>query len=411
MNHALESALNHFTRKGSELSVGKKTLSELAKRYGTPVYIYFEEIIRKRHRLLRETLPPFLHIYFAVKANPNLEMLSIMNGLYDGFDVASAGEIERVISLGISPTLISFAGPGKTPEELEYAIANEIGCISVESEPEYETIKAICTRLKKPANLAVRVNPDFDLSQSGMKMGGGPKQFGVDSDRAPALVSAMASANMINFKGLHIFAGSQNLKAEELLQTFDNILEYAVSLSKKTGVAMQQVNMGGGFGIPYFAHDLDLDLPTLGTGLDKLLTQYAPLLGSPRFILELGRFLVGECGVYLSKVLYRKISRKEVFLIIDGGMHHHLAASGNLGQSLVRRPMPITVVNRQDAPIEKVHVAGPLCTPLDTFGFVDIPEAQPGDIIAVMQSGAYGFSASPQLFLSHPPPKEVIIRA
>lgn len=409
MNRALKSALANFSIQGHELVTGGVSFSSLAAQHGTPLYIYDRDIIKKRCRLLRDTLPGNLKIYFAVKANPNLEIIRLMGELYDGFDVASAGEAERVIKAGIDPDRISFAGPGKSVAELQYVIDRQIGGVSIESEQEFDHIRTICKQLGKVANVFVRVNPDFDLSQSGMKMGGGPKQFGVDSERVPELLKAIKNENLVNFKGIHIFAASQNLIAHALLQTFEKILEYAVSLVEKTGISIEKLNMGGGFGIPYFTHEQDLDLASVGLGLKKLLKHYGPLLGNTSFIIELGRFVVGECGVYLTKVLYRKISRDHVFLITDGGMHHHIAASGNFGQSLVRRPMPITVANRQGAPTEKVHVVGPLCTPLDTFGYVDLPEAREGDLIAVLNSGAYGFSASPQLFLSHKSPKEIMV--
>ncbi len=409
MNFALTSALSNFQQQNGELLIGGRTVSSLSKEHGTPLYIYDRAVIERRAKALRAALPGDLQVYYAVKANPNPEIIHLMGELFDGFDVASAGEAERVIQAGIAPERISFAGPGKTIPELRYAIEKQIGGLSIESEQEFEHIRSLCRQLGKTADVLVRVNPDFDLSQSGMKMGGGPKPFGVDSERVPALLKAIKDDILVHFKGIHIFAGSQNLAAEELLRLFGKILDYAVSLVEKTGIPLENLNMGGGFGIPYFAHERELDLDAVGLGLKSLLGQYGALLGDTSFIIELGRFLVGECGVYLSRVLYRKMSMGEVFLITDGGMHHHLAASGNLGQSLVRRPMPITVANKQGYPLEKAHVTGPLCTPLDSFGFVDLPEAQEGDLIAVLNSGAYGFSSSPQLFLSHPPPKEVTV--
>lgn len=409
MNYALKSALANFTRRGSELVAGGETVATLAEQYGTPLYIYAKRIILQKCQVLRDALPDNLKIYYALKANPNHDIIQLMAGLYDGFDVASAGEAERVIQAGIAPDRISFAGPGKTISELEYAIKQQIGGLSIESEQEFEHVRSICRQLGKNADVFVRVNPDFGLSRSGMKMGGGATQFGVDSERVPELLRAIQDAPLLNFKGIHVFSGSQNLSADELLRLFANILDYAVFLVEVTGIAIDKLNMGGGFGIPYFAHEQELDLLAVGQGLERLLRQYRAKLKNTSFIIELGRFLVGECGVYLTRVLYRKISQGQVFLVTDGGMHHHLAASGNFGQSLVRRPMPLTVANRLGGPVEKVHVVGPLCTPLDSFGFVDLPEAQEGDLVAVLNSGAYGFSASPQLFLSHPAPKEIIV--
>ena len=409
MNNALKSAVANYSIRGRELVIGEVTLSSLADSYGTPLYIYNKNIAKKKCQALRHALPEDLKIYYAVKANPHPEIIRLMDELYDGFDVASAGEAEQVINAGVSPDRICFAGPGKTVAELQYVIDHEIGGLSIESEQEFEYIRTICKKLGKTANVFVRVNPDFGLSQSGMKMGGGPKQFGVDSDRVPELLKAITIEKLINYKGIHIYAGSQNLVADQLLYTFEKILEYSIGLVEKTGTPIQQLNMGGGFGIPYFAHEKELDIATVGLGLRKLLKQYSSTLNKTTFIIELGRFLVGESGVYLSKILYRKISMEQVFLITDGGMHHHLAASGNFGQSLVRRAMPITIANKQGNPLEKAHVVGPLCTPLDTFGYVEIPEAKEGDLVAVLNSGAYGFTASPVNFLSHEHPKEIIL--
>jgi diaminopimelate decarboxylase len=193
------------------------------------------------------------------------------------------------------------------------------------------------------------------------------------------------------------------------MNAFEKILEYAANIITETRTPIKCLNIGGGFGIPYFSHEQDLDLLTVGAGLKKLLKQYSSIFDKTEIITEFGRYLVGESGVYLARVLYRKKSMGQTFVIIDGGMHHHLAASGNLGQSLVRRPMPITVANKQGVTVEKVHVTGPLCTPLDNFGYVELPHVKEGDLIAVLNSGAYGFSASPHLFLSHKPPKEIVV--
>jgi diaminopimelate decarboxylase len=416
MNLALNSALSNFKQHNGELLIGGRTISSLAQEHGTPLYIYDRAVIKHRCQTLRGTLPENLQITYAIKANPNIEIIRTMGAYYDGFDVASQGEMEKAIDAGIYPEVISFTGPGKTINELHFAIEHNIGSISVESERELEHIQSICKTLGTScktlgtsARVLIRVNPAFELSQSGMKMGGGPKQFGIDSERVPALIKRIISDNLVQFDGVHIFAGSQNLNADQLLQTFKKILEYASDIRSSTGTHIKTLNMGGGFGIPYFVHEKDLDLAAVGNGLANLLNTYGEKLTGTIFKIELGRFLVGECGIYVSRILYRKISHNQVFLITDGGMHHHLAASGNFGQSLVRRPMPMTIANKLNAPLEKVHIVGPLCTPLDTFGFVELPSAEEGDFVVVLNSGAYGFSASPLQFLSHKPPKEVIV--
>jgi diaminopimelate decarboxylase len=408
MNHALASSLSHYNRYNGELYLGEMKISAIAEKYGTPVFIYSRDIIRKRHSALRKVLPEEIQILYAIKANPHSEIIALMGELYDGFDISSCGEMKKAITAGISPAVMSFAGPGKGINELEYAIKSNIGNISAESEQEIDHIRSICKANNTTANVMIRVNPDFELTQSGMGMGG-PRQFGIDSELLPGIIARIRGDKRIAFHGIHIFSGSQNLNAQSLIEHYDRIIRYALDLISSMGLPMSVINIGGGLGIPYFSHDRDLDLGVVGKGLKDIIRDQGKLLKGIQVRIELGRYLVGECGIYLCRVLYRKKSHDRTFLILDGGMHHHLAASGNLGQSLARRPMPLVTANGLDRAYEKVTVAGPLCTPLDSFGSVEIPHADVGDLIAIMNSGAYGYSASPLFFLSHEPPNEVII--
>jgi len=407
-NLALQSALKNFNQPNGELVVGGRKISFWAEKYGTPLYIYDRNIIHSKFESLK-ALSSDLKIHYAVKANPNPDIIREMSQYCSGFDVASKGELKRIIDAGINPECVNFAGPGKTLEELRFAIEHNIGSISIENPKEFDYIEQICSSLHKTVSVLVRINPPFELAQSGVRMGGGPKQFGVDSEIAGELILRIMSSKQVKFRGIHIFAGTQNLSVDELSFTFDKILDYASQLQETETIPLEVLNMGGGFGIPLHAHEKEIDIESLVENINSLIEKYRKLLPDTKFILELGRFLVGECGIYLCRVLYKKVSRGQIFLIMDGGLHHHLAASGNFGQSLIRRPMPITVVNKLDAPLQRAHVVGPLCTPLDTFGFIDLPEAEEGDLIGVLNSGAYAFSASPQLFLSHPSPKEILV--
>ena len=410
MTEELNPTLSHFETKNGELIIAGRSITALAREHGTPLYLYSQSILEWRHKLLRQTLPDELKIYYAVKANPHVDVIRIVGNLYDGLDVASKGEILRSIQAGISPQVMSFAGPGKSLDELRFAVNIGIGTISVESEREVQHLYAICDEIKRGVRVLVRVNPAFDLAKSGLKMGGGSKQFGIDSERVPALIQELSQNRRVRFEGIHIFAGSQNLNADAILETFEKIMEYAANLSESAGATIRVVNLGGGFGIPYFAADQDLDLGKVGDGLHILLQRIKARLPDTEFKIELGRYIVGECGLYVSEVLYRKISRQEVFLVLNGGMNHHLAASGNLGQSFVRRAFNLTIANKLDNPIEKVNIVGPLCTPMDSFGMhVELPHAEEGDLLAILNSGAYGYSTSPLGFLSHELPKEVII--
>lgn len=407
-NHALVSALSHFHREGGDLVIGGRTVTSLAEEFGTPLYLYSRNVVLRRRDMLRRALPEDVQIYYAVKANPHSDIISLMGRLYDGFDISSGGEMKKALNAGNFPEAMSYAGPGKRLSELEFALTKNIGSISIESVQELYHIRTLCKRMKVTARVMIRVNPGFDLTQSGMGMGG-PRQFGIDEDQVPEVIACMRDDDLIDFQGIHIFSGSQNLNAQAIAEHFEKIVGYALDLGVRMTVPMHVINIGGGLGIPYFTHEKDLDLDTVGSGLGDIMKKYANSLGNTRIRMELGRYLVGECGIYLCRVLYRKISQGRVFLVLDGGMHHHLAASGNLGQSIARRPMPVTTANRLDGPLEKVTVVGSLCTPLDTFGTVVVPHAEEGDLIAVMNSGAYGLSASPVNFLSHNPPGEVIV--
>lgn len=406
----LEKAVAGFGRKGGELLIGGRTVSELAAEHGTPLYAYSRDRLRARHDELREALPPEVAITYAVKANPNVDVLRLLGPLYDGVDVASMGEMRRCLEAGIPAAKMSFTGPGKSPAELRFAISEGIGTLSVENERELDHCEAIAAELGREARILIRVNPAFELSSAGLKMGGGAKQFGIDSERVPEVIRRLAASASLRYLGIHIFAGVQNLSAESILSAYDRIMAYAGELGAETGVPVQVLNLGGGFGIPHHKGDTALDLPALGRGFRELVKRRRPEIPATRLKIELGRYIVGESGVYLARILYRKVSRGATFYIMDGGMHHYLAASGNISPSPIHRPMHVTVGNRLDGPRSKVNVVGPLCTPMDKFGLnLEMPEADEGDLVAVLNAGAYGYTMSPLGFLSHRPPAEVLV--
>lgn len=410
MNKAIEYALSYFQQENGELMIKNKSITQITRKNPTPIYLYDSSIIKIKHDELRAVIPSKIEIYYAVKANPNVEILKVIGNYYDGFDIASQGEMEASIKAGCSPKKMSFAGPGKSVSELTFSIQQKIGSISIESELELERIFQIAERLGIDTNILVRVNPDFELAKSGLKMGGGPKQFGIDSERVPDVITKIEQSKRVNFKGIHIYAGSQNLSADSLMESFRKIILYTSELSSRTNVKVEKINLGGGFGIPYFAQDTKLNIIKVGEDLHYLMHHLPDNLKNTKFVIELGRYIVGECGIYMTQIIDKKISRDQTFIIIDGGMHQHLPASGNFGMSLVRRPFPVTVVNKLNNPLEKVNIVGPLCTPLDTFGLnLDLPKADIGDFVGVMNSGAYGFTASPLKFLSHDYPAEIIL--
>jgi len=372
---------------------------------GTPLFVYDSERIALQVRRFRAAFPPELALQYAIKANPYAPLLETMADLVDGFDVASAGELGKAAHLGLP---ISFAGPGKRDQELETAIRAGI-TINLESEGEAQRALAICAREGLRAKLAIRVNPPFGLKGSGQKMGGLPGQFGIDHDRVPAVVRRILEAGA-DWQGLHIFAGSQALHADALIELQCDTIALAGSICEEAGHSPPHVNLGGGFGIPYFAKDQQLDIEAVGKTLAKTLANRPKMLAPTKFAIELGRWLVGEAGVYLTRIVDRKESRGKTFLVTDGGLHHQLAASGNFGQ-LLRRNYPVAIASRFGAePEEEVTVTGCLCTPLDLLAEeAMLPRAEVGDLVAIFCAGAYGLSASPTAFLSQPMAREMLV--
>ena len=391
------------------LQIGGMPLTRLAQRVGrTPFYAYDRNLITQRVQHLRASLPGEIRLHYSVKANPMPALLQHMAKLMDGFDVASSGELQQVLDTTMQPEHISFAGPGKTGADLAQSIAAGV-IIHLESENELESAACIGDMLGIKPRVAVRINPDFELKSSGMKMGGGSSKFGIDAEHVPGLLKRIGKLGL-DFHGFHIYCGSQNLNSAAIIEAQANTLELALQLSEHAPQAVRMLNIGGGFGIPYFPGEAPLDLRPIGENLGHGLQRIRGELPEAQVIVESGRYLVGEAGIYVSRVIDRKVSRGEVFLICDGGMHHHLAASGNLGQ-VIRKNYPVAIGNKiSGSERETASIAGPLCTPLDLLADkMEMARAEPGDLIVVFQSGAYGLTASPTAFLSHANPIEVLV--
>ena len=391
------------------LMIGGVSVEQLARRVGrTPFYAYERAALADRVAEIRGHLPPGVEIHYAMKANPMPALVAFVARLVNGLDVASGRELAVALDAGMAASEISFAGPGKSDAELGQALAAGI-LVNVESTREIDILARLSRESGRPARIAVRVNPDFELKSSGMKMSGGPKQFGIDAERVPEALGLIARHGLA-FEGFHIFSGSQNLRADAICEAQRKTIDLALDLARSAPSAVRVINIGGGFGIPYFPGETPLDLAPIATSLRELADKTRAALPDAKIVVELGRYIVGECGIYVCRVIERKVSRGHVFLITDGGLHHHLAASGNFGQ-VIRKNYPVVVGNRvQGTRRELASVVGPLCTPLDVLADrMDLAEAREGDLVVVMQSGAYGASASPQGFLSHPAPAEVLV--
>lgn len=390
---------------GAPLLIAGRAAESWAAENDTPMFVYDLDIMRGQIAALRATLPD-VDLHYAIKANPLPALVEAIASMVDGLDVASGGEL--AVALGVKPgRAISFAGPGKKDWELEAAIRAG-ATINLESAGECARALEAGERLGVTPRLAVRVNPDFELRGSGMKMGGRASPFGIDAAEAPDVVATLRAAGA-DWRGWHIFAGSQSLDTAGIIETQAATVKLAATLSQAVGAPPPLVNIGGGFGVPYFVGDLAIDLPAISAALTLFLAERADILEQTTFAVELGRYIVGECGVYLTRVIDRKESRGETFLVVDGGLHHQLAASGNFG-TVIKRNYPVAVATAAaGAPTETVSVVGCLCTPLDRLADrLTLPVAAPGDIIAVFMAGAYGLSASPSAFLGHPTPPEVL---
>ncbi|MEM7664350.1 MAG: pyridoxal-dependent decarboxylase, exosortase A system-associated [Pseudomonadota bacterium] len=392
-----------------ELAIGGHRASDLVAAAGrTPLFVYSRTMLDTRVAQLRAALPDRIGLNYALKANPYPEVVAHMEPLVDGFDIASSGELAFTNAAGIDPGRVSFAGPGKRDDELEAAIQAGV-TLNCESEGEAQRSLAIGGRLGKAPRIAIRVNPSFEMKGSGMKMGGGAKQFGVDAEKVPALAKHII-AEGAEWRGLHIFTGSQALSADAIIETQGNVLKLAAELSDNVGTGLPKLNMGGGFGIPYFPGDEPLDLGAIGGALHGYVANLPPSLADTELCLELGRYLVGEAGVYLCRIIDRKVSHGTTYLVTDGGLHHQLAASGNFG-TVVRRNYPVAIASKFGVEGDDVvNVVGCLCTPLDRLADqAAMPRADVGDLVAVFCAGAYGATASPSAFLGHGPAAEVLV--
>ena len=405
----VHAAQSHFAVIGAELQVGGVGINALAERVGsTPFFAYDRNVLSQRVAQVRAALPTSVRLHYSIKANPMPALVQHMASLVDGLDVASAGELKIALDTGCEPATIAFAGPGKTEAELRQALAAGI-CINLESLREIDTVARLAGELKTAASVILRINPDFELKSSGMRMGGGAKPFGIDAEQAPACMARL-DRHGIALLGFHIFCGSQSLKADAIVEAHTRSVELAQQLAEHAAGPLSLLNLGAGFGIPYFPGEQPLALDAIGANLEQCVASLHGKLAGARVSIEAGRYLVGEAGVYVARVVDRKVSRGQVFLVTDGGMHHHLAASGNLGQ-VIRKNYPVAIGNRMDnTELETCSVVGPLCTPLDILADrMELPIAAPGDLVVVFQSGAYGLSASPVGFLGHPVAREVLV--
>lgn len=409
---ARELVAAHFGTDDGCLAIGGVSVRRLAQQFATPLYVYDGALMRRQYRVLAQALHGFARVYYSLKANPNPAVARLFVAEGAGLEIASGGEFMIARSAGCAPGRMLFAGPGKGADELALTLEAGIGEVHLESFEELHQVAAIAARLGRSVPVGVRINPVAVAQGGAMRMGGKPTAFGFDEETLPAVLDAVASHRALELVGIHLFAGTQILDAKVLLGQWRHGLELGLKVAKALGRPLRTIDLGGGLGVPYYDGDKGLDLAELAAGVRPLAERIAcePLLKDAAIVVEPGRFLTAAAGVYLMCVRAAKSSRGARFIITDGGMHHHLAASGNLGQ-VIKRDYPVVAATRLAAePVSCASVAGVLCTPLDTLASqTPLPILEPGDLIAVLQSGAYALSASPTQFLAHPTPAEVLI--
>lgn len=411
MDHVAALLTRHFPGSDRELRVGGASIRQIAGEFGTPLFVYDASVLDRKWTELRETLPPEFSICYSVKANPNRAILRRFLDKGAGLEVASAGELKQALAAGCPAERVLFAGPGKTEAEIEAALRAGVGELHVESSLEARRLIETARRLGVRARAGLRVNPGVEVQGGAMRMGGKPAPFGVDEESLDEVIDTLLGDPVVEFRGLHIFSGTQILDATVLVNQYRRGIEIARRLAARLGRPLATLDFGGGLGVPYFSTESPLDTHKLRELLQGLMVEIEgdPSLAGTRFLVEPGRFLVAESGIYVARINDIKVSRGKTFYILDGGMNHHLAASGNLGQ-VIKRNFPLAVLNRLgEAPSQNVDVVGPLCTPLDTLARdAKLAPAEVGDLVGIFQSGAYGLSASPLGFLSHPTPAEVL---
>ncbi len=385
-------------------------VADLADRFGTPFYLYDADVLSRRIARVRAAFHGLANVYFAVKANPNLELLRAIRDVADGLDISSAGELEQACLAGYDTDAISFAGPAKTSEELRAAVEKRVGAISVESIRELHQIVGHARTLGVKAGITVRVNPNQGVKAFGMKMGGRPIQFGVDEGEIGEIMGLVGeNSDTLDFRGIHVYAGSQCFDFTGMADCVNDTLRIALEVEASTGHPCRFINLGGGFGISHGDPEKELDVEALGTALDPVLRRVTDG-GRRQVACELGRYLAADAGVYVTRVISEKTSHGKSFFMVDGGLNHHLMAAGTFGTGL-RTNYVLRNLTRPDAPSIKCNIAGPSCNLTDLMGVnVDVSAPELGDLIGFGKSGSYGFTASPFLFLGHPTPAELIRR-
>lgn len=381
------------------------TLAGLADKYGTPIFVYDQDMLSDRAADLHDMSGGHLETFFSLKSNPNVSIVAALRQAGVRAEVCSLAELRTAQLAGHTANDIIFLGPGKTEDELRACVDAAIYAVVVESFDELARLDAIARSAGRVQDVMLRVNPELSISGSRLSMAGKPRQFGIDELQLRE-ESCLPQYSSVRVIGIQAYLGTRILDAEVVLTHTRYILAMAEELANRHGFALDAVDIGGGLGVPYFEGEEPIDLVALRGPMTELLDSFHERHPQTRLILEAGRFLVAESGHYLTRVVSTKVSKGRFFAVCDGGTNHHMAAVG-IG-SFVKRNFPLRSCS--DGPQETWTLTGPLCTPNDTIGSkVALSGVAVGTVVVVDQSGAYGPTASPGRFLSHGYPAEVLL--
>jgi len=408
VNHIIKS---HYNIRKGQLIIGDVPISDIVERFGTPLFIYDPEIFRYKLARLRSALPGF-EVHYSVKANPTPSVIKVFLKEGCGLDVATSGELLLALKSGCPPSRIILAGAGKSDRELIEAVKAEVSEIHLESLEEIKLLDEIASHHNCLVNAAIRLNPG-DITHNGqVRVKAKAEAFGFDEEDLKIAAEQILLSKNLRLCGLHVYFGTQINDSELLLCMYEHVLKLAIDLAEYAGRSLRTVDFGGGFGVPYYEGEKELLIEDFGKNLKPAMEEARKLkfLRNTRFVIEPGRYLLAEGGLYVTRVMRCKESRGKKFLILDGGIHHHLSATGNLGH-VMKRNFPLAIANRiEDRANEHFNLTGRQCTSLDTLARnAKLASADVGDIVVFFQSGAYVRSVSPLGFRSHPAPMELFV--
>lgn len=391
------------------MNIKNMQLLKAAQEYGTPSYLYDGEQIVKNYKNLKNALPACVDVFYALKVNPNVSLVSLLRSKGACTEVCSLTEMEIALKAGSTPQDIIFLGPCKKDYELKRALELNIFALVIESEIELQRVSQLAKEMGITANVAIRLNPDFSAEGSPWKMGGRPTQFGIDEQHAIENFGQYLKTPHINIRGIHVYNGTSILDAKSVYENTKYILNLYKTITERYQTKFTMVDVGGGMGIPYFQNQIPLDIQEFEDLMFPLFSEFNKQYPHTRIIMESGRFILGTAGYLAVGVNNIKVNHNKTFVVTDGGTNCHSAAAGS--GRVVKRNFPMENISADDdVPTQEYQVAGPLCSPDDILGRnIKLKEVSISDILVVKSSGAYGPSSSPGLFHSHGFPAEILL--